>query len=513
MSMHMALLIFPPSWSILGHDGLYRVRHYVYAAWILLPQLMAALAFINGRDGYMVAGAFCWLPVRPFWYRLALSWVPRYLIWIYVMGVAIRIYKHVGYEFRIFAHERDQSSSVAMTAESSIDRAAALEINTRANQLDGATMREDRLELAPDEKIDPSPPELAQESFKSLPFNPARRQSVPSWPTTFGGTAKDEPFASSRSNPGSRRGSRVVTAGVLAEDFAPPFFPNSFDFSRHRGSESSVGSLHSIAEASLDGTKIPALPSIEEGGTTQAQPADAQLNVAQLALQQRRRAIQRQLRLLFIYPCVYMIIWLIPFVSHCFNYSDYYAQHPIYVISALSTFCQTSLGWVDVLIFCWREKPWRHIPGSDGTFLGSFCWWRFTHSAQWNQSRHASVGANRLQPQEYEKSQSQAGLLASIKKYSFSQRSSKRPPSTSSSRPTITHKRTFSGGSDRRAREAERAHERLALERREYEENRNAMQERRASVISARPQTKEWFDRKSSEDLLESEEQQGQGGV
>ena len=95
MSIHMYLQIFPPAHSMLGHDGLYRIRHWVYAAWFLVPNVMAALAFVNPREGYQVAGAFCFLPIRPFWYRLALFWIPRYLIWIYVVFVAVRIYRHV----------------------------------------------------------------------------------------------------------------------------------------------------------------------------------------------------------------------------------------------------------------------------------------------------------------------------------------------------------------------------------------------------------------------------------
>lgn len=38
--------------------------------------------------------------------------------------------------------------------------------------------------------------------------------------------------------------------------------------------------------------------------------------------------------------------------------------------------CVTLMGAIDCLIFCLRERPWRHIPKSDGTFLGSFQFWR-----------------------------------------------------------------------------------------------------------------------------------------
>ena len=80
-------------------------------------------------------------------------------------------------------------------------------------------------------------------------------------------------------------------------------------------------------------------------------------------MKRRRRAIVRQLRLLFIYPCIYMMLWVIPFVVHCMNYSNYWAQHPVFPLSILQVFCMAVMTFCDVFIFCWRERPWRHIPG------------------------------------------------------------------------------------------------------------------------------------------------------
>ena len=60
--------------------------------------------------------------------------------------------------------------------------------------------------------------------------------------------------------------------------------------------------------------------------------------------------------------------------------------------------------------------------------------------------------------------------------------------------------------------QAERAAERLALERADYERQHASLQERRASVISQlqpqqqQPGTKDWFDRRLSEELLTAEE-------
>jgi G protein-coupled receptor GPR1 len=79
---------------------------------------------------------------------------------------------------------------------------------------------------------------------------------------------------------------------------------------------------------------------------------------------------------MFIYPLVYTLMWLIPFVQHCMMYSDYFAAHPIFSIRMGTVICTMSIGFVDCLIFTMREKPWRSIQTSDGSILGSFFVWR-----------------------------------------------------------------------------------------------------------------------------------------
>jgi G protein-coupled receptor GPR1 len=79
---------------------------------------------------------------------------------------------------------------------------------------------------------------------------------------------------------------------------------------------------------------------------------------------------------MFIYPLVYTLMWLIPFAMHCMNYWDRWAQTPVEFLRVGSSICIALMGFTDALIFSLREKPWRGIEGSDGTFWGSFvCQW------------------------------------------------------------------------------------------------------------------------------------------
>jgi G protein-coupled receptor GPR1 len=163
----------------------------------------------------------------------------------------------------------------------------------------------------------------------------------------------------------------------------------------------------------------------------------------------------------------------------------------------------TIMTFVDVFVFCWRERPWRHIPGSDGTFVGSFMWWRFCFGGAWSQERRMSrVPSFMPRADEVDDEtvgSGETGLFAKLKDWTMRRKQpssrgsdTSTAPAASSSRPrpkVNPHMRTFSGGSDRRHLEVERAHERLALERAEYEQNRRSLQERRASVISGQQQS------------------------
>ncbi|KAK3114012.1 G protein-coupled receptor gpr1 [Teratosphaeriaceae sp. CCFEE 6253] len=526
MSLHMSLQIFPPSNPIiarhLGSDGLYRVRYWVIAAWVIIPNLMAALAFVNPGPAFQAAGAFCYLPIRPYWYRLALSWIPRYVMLAFVMGVAIRIYRHVGHEFRVFGQENDGSTSLIMPGASSVDRAFATQALASARRKSmapgGGTFdleKQDKEDsLAPDD-VGSSRQKSADDSKQSLPestpsgsYVPSRRPSAPAWSPAFGFPVEVAAGSQSlHSAPASRRGSHQIAIGVQAEDFAGA--PPPVDPPHRRPSVVTLASVMSSTTPSF--TAAPGLAPIREdkrnsSSVGSSHPRDAAASI----VRNRRRAIQRQLRLLFIYPVTYIIIWIIPFVNHCLNYSDHYAQHPIFALSLLNTFCQCFLGFVDVSVFCWREKPWRHVPGSDGTFLGSFCFWRIWRSQEHGRRQSRAVSDVPQVPvplADRERTRSQAGLLNAVKRWSLNRNDSDSPRHSEVSTSTgggpanarpLSHRRTHSGGSDRKQLETERAHERLALERAEWRANARSLAQRRESMhISSQPASptrKEWWD-------------------
>ena len=110
IALHSILYVLHPNSSV-GEGGLYPYRKWIYLIWLGPPLLAASLAFVDDKAAYVTAGTFCYLPKRPFWYRLALSWVPRYLIVGMILLMYFWIYMYVHVKFHGFDNLRESDSS------------------------------------------------------------------------------------------------------------------------------------------------------------------------------------------------------------------------------------------------------------------------------------------------------------------------------------------------------------------------------------------------------------------
>lgn len=139
-AIHFALLIFKPNWKWRNkrtgnlEGGLYKIRYFIIPTLFMFPVLMASLAFIDfdvrpklssninivldNNDisirsktrigGYKPWGSWCYLSPTPIWYRLVLSWGPRYFLILSIFLIYISIYVYVRRESaRIKAHLRE----------------------------------------------------------------------------------------------------------------------------------------------------------------------------------------------------------------------------------------------------------------------------------------------------------------------------------------------------------------------------------------------------------------------
>ncbi|KAF2083735.1 hypothetical protein K490DRAFT_69527 [Saccharata proteae CBS 121410] len=384
ISIHGAVQVFNPAVSSHGSDFFHKNRHYVYATIILVPLILSCLPFSNPYEpGYLSQGAFCSLPIRPIWFRLALAWIPRYIIWVVIFVLAIAIYIHVRIEFRaVEASQRPTSEEISTVSEESADQPPPdqnqdkEQPNERPTSLPPSPM--DRtsgpdssffapltLTISEDMPRNLAPANAGNGIFVSPQFNndahgrgPQVRINVP---------AETNPLSREPPTPTSNRKSTpsFTTSFSSWRTGSFPLLSSHAEKDRRM----SVPSMYSNASGQSCHT-------VQRNSVATTVDGRRRSDAPERRMAAKRRRIQRQLRAVFIYPIVYVLMWLVPFVVLCFQYSDYWAQHPPWVLTTISNVCLCSMGAVNGIVFALREKPWLHIPGCEKSFWASFAFWR-----------------------------------------------------------------------------------------------------------------------------------------
>ncbi|QRC97059.1 hypothetical protein JI435_140460 [Parastagonospora nodorum SN15] len=358
VAVHSALQIFRPAGRG-NSDGLYDYRSYIFSGAFLLPGMMAALAFLNPGPAYESLGAYCQLPIRPFWYRLALAWIPRYCVAIIILSLAGAIYAYVGCEFRSYA-------SISQSSMTPVTTAPGLSL------IDGKPATP----TAPGESLRRTT--SAPLDFTSSGASHRRGSAVAFGPTTYAPAQQTTAHAPSTQ---SLPGSSTLHPPKRTASVRPGLFviPSGYAVQPPSSTLDLEGPLSPHTQSTVDpmSTIVPATPVT----TTYSRHRSSSSTPGQRHLARQRRRIHRQLRLMFIYPIAYILMWIMPFVHHSMNYSDRYANHPLWFIRVGQAICLTSMGFVDCLIFSIREKPWRNISTSDGTIWGSLAVWRTPRSS------------------------------------------------------------------------------------------------------------------------------------
>jgi len=388
IAIHTASFIFSPATS-LGQGGLYRYRCYAYILWVVFPLVMASLPFVNPKGAFISQGGFCYIQVRPFWYRLVLSWIPRYLIFFSIICIYIVIYIYVHFQFRGF---------MADNAHSHKSRGTWLQ--------EGKKQQDDTIDLVHrrDQRSPPPTPKLVRHGLLpsseegSIGTLESRRQSTISasvhdtYNATHPTIRRPDPIAAPTPAPW---GSFILNASTPAlqpakEGPQPSGIRSEVN---DRSASTSPDSSHTKDSRSvinfLQALKHPSPAQLRNRAPTPPpEPLTAVTlvdfldgpdlgpDLANEQLRKRRQHVQRQLKFLFIYPTVYMLMWMVPFASHCLQYSDYYASHPYFALSSSVTVIIALQCAVDCLLFSSWETPWKYIPGSKGTFWDSFLFWR-----------------------------------------------------------------------------------------------------------------------------------------
>ncbi|KAJ9669566.1 G protein-coupled receptor gpr1 [Coniosporium apollinis] len=375
-----AMQILLPIFRASNSDGLFRWRHWVYLCIVSVSTLMSGLAFVNPHDAFVSNGPFCSLPIRPFWYRLALAWIPRYVIIFIVLSLAIAVYTYVGFHFRSYNEAERRSSLPSLSPDEPSQ--VAVESHHEGPDISNspgvpALEKEDSPQQTDDfaqEKDD-----FAQETTDFDAWRPdfvraasGRRPSV----VTFQTNDSIPTVPKLTSDVGKSDAQPKVNGLVNSSKSQRRKSIASFSTAFSRSTSFTVSECATVNDYARPSESEDAFPgSSAEDQTSRANKRRGRRRGPKTADQHMARTranILRQLGLLFIYPVIYIVLWIPPFVFHCMQYSDYWAHHPPASLSVVVIFCLTIMGAADCLVFSMRERPWRKIPGTDKSFLGSF---------------------------------------------------------------------------------------------------------------------------------------------
>lgn len=353
IALHSILCITRPS-SGMGEGGLYPYRKWIYPLWLCPPLIAAGLAFCDDNRPFVTAGTFCYLPKRPVWYRLALSWIPRYLIIIMILGMYIWIYVYIHVKLRGFENLGELNSSCDTVSDS----------RDESQPSNDSQILDKHLE---DNASDPNlqSPAGAISSLSTLTqkgprtVNPANSSSLEPWDNMRFTTTKHlaegsisppplDEFPGFPSRYGSAwSGETHVPSPSDSISMVNPKLDPSRDTSQRSSTRANGRSRGLEAQKNASQGQEPRRLRVSDGGNDQ--------------LKRTRIAIRKQLRYLFIYPLVYIIMWSFPFAAHALSYSDYYVMHPIFWLNVVQTVMLSLQAGVDSILFSWMERPWRRI--------------------------------------------------------------------------------------------------------------------------------------------------------
>jgi G protein-coupled receptor GPR1 len=107
-------------------------------------------------------------------------------------------------------------------------------------------------------------------------------------------------------------------------------------------------------------------------------------------LKKTREQMRRHVRLMFVYPLVYMLLWVAPLVAHVFKWHNPTQTVP-FAASLLSLASLAAQGAVNCWLFSTREQPWEHKAGekhgSHGTHSNS-AGGQTTRFGEWGRSKN-----------------------------------------------------------------------------------------------------------------------------
>ncbi|TGJ85830.1 hypothetical protein E0Z10_g2960 [Xylaria hypoxylon] len=432
--------------------GLQPYRRVAYTLWATVPIILAAIVPITGSS-FVDNGPHCYLPIQPTWYRSALTWVPRYIIFGFIIVTYTVIYLYVYIRFRRFGEDQRRASTLNSESSGSFTgRQSKRRWRSRSLPPTPSLATYGLLDSAHVSMSKNDPSKLRQYSVAStvstiqigeaicLPAVPERvvRKSSIAWnlidfghdgartsasTTPYTDTAPNspttQPFALSSTDI-SDADNNITTAAAAIPVPEPTYANSGGDAPSHNlrgirrnkwkrrltiirspdldptGSRKSLSNIITVLQQGP-----PTVEHADEAAVGEEQPhisssVHLPTEESEEAMRRSRDRMQRQMRLLFVYPVIYLLTWIAPFVAHVYRYDDVYtspfpstptfansSQHenadlvlaatspssPSHTTNeplALRIVSMASLcigAAVDCGFFSAWERPWKHLRG------------------------------------------------------------------------------------------------------------------------------------------------------
>ncbi|CAI4332527.1 ASN_collapsed_G0008840.mRNA.1.CDS.1 [Saccharomyces cerevisiae] len=400
-AIHFAILIFKPNWKWRNkrsgnmESGLYKKRSYIWPITALVPAILASLAFINynklnddsdttiildnnnynfpdspRQGGYKPWSAWCYLPPKPYWYKIVLSWGPRYFIIIFIFAVYLSIYIFITSESKRIKAQIGDFNHKVLEEEKEKKKLFGLGHWGKAKWYFRSYFKLPLLHLLRNLKnfftisfIDPNE-ETDDSGSSNGTFN-------------FGESSNAIPTLFRKTNTGSDE-NVSASGGVRLLDYnsAKPL-----DMSKYAMSEQPDLERNNPFDCENDITLNPSelvskqkehkvTFSVEnEGLDTRKNRCENSsfTNVQQhfqaqtyKQMKKRRAQIQKNLRAIFIYPLSYIGIWLFPIIADALQYNHEIKHGPTMWVTYIDTCVRPLSCLVDVIVYLFKEKPWNY---------------------------------------------------------------------------------------------------------------------------------------------------------
>ena len=387
IAVHTALsLMWPQSSS--GETGLYPYRRSAYFCWAVVPLVLSGIVPLTGEK-FVDDGPNCYLPSNPSWYRLMLSWVPRYIIFLIILLTYFGIYAYVRFQLARFCRDQRRASTQSIssaTAECCYNRFQNRGQNThqtrpvqhhflnprypkrkrrsnslpdtpaiaqhglldsdgsspapaadgpRDRQVSGGSMASTLIIEKPREqpaipKAARLPTQTGRISWRPVQFDQRPEMALRPTISKTGTTRSCSDATTAVSFPAPVAGDTTTSEESLSPrtSLAPsrqlstvrnprPLWRRSLD-QTEAGARSVALSLYNIVDILRLGPPRRGGPRTSGSPSTAGGPDDVYLptDETEEAMRRSRDRMQRQLRLLFVYPAIYVLTWIAPLVAH-----------------------------------------------------------------------------------------------------------------------------------------------------------------------------------------------------